>query len=189
MNTSGAGRIWQIWNFLTDATAETKIFLDKICFLFCQENSCFVCFCEKALCEVKFEFWAQSVVELSAQYLFGILKWDKCHKPVLSKISLVILLTSAIEFLRCYFWEFDTGSTRKSSNLYFSLFSSPVWLILYWYCIDIVLILYLYCEEKFCLGHSWGLKDNPKYLFYGKKINEVFGAEVLNQKKIYFSHN
>ena len=66
-------RCWQDLTNLkfsnTDATAETKIFLDKICFLFCQENSCFVCFCEKALCEVKFEFWAQSVVELSAQYV------------------------------------------------------------------------------------------------------------------------
>ena len=106
-------RCWQDLTNLkfsnTDATAETKIFLDKICFLFCQENSCFVCFCEKALCEVKFEFWAQSVVELSAQYLFGILKWDKCHKPVLSKISLVILLTVChrilkMLLLRIWYW-------------------------------------------------------------------------------------
>ena len=109
INRSDAGRIWQIWNFLTDATAETKIFLDKICFLFCQENSCFVCFCEKALCEVKFEFWAQSVVELSAQYLFGILKWDKCHKTLMPKISLVILFTVShrilkMLLLRIWYW-------------------------------------------------------------------------------------
>ena len=34
------------------------------------------------------------------------------------------------------------------SKFYFSLFSSRIWLILYWYC-----------KEKFCLGHSWELKD------------------------------
>ena len=32
-------------------------------------------------------------------------------------------------------------------KLIFSLFSSLIWLILYWYC-----------KEKFCLGHSWELK-------------------------------
>ena len=32
-------------------------------------------------------------------------------------------------------------------KLIFSLFSSLIWLIFYWYC-----------EEKFCLGHSWALK-------------------------------
>ena len=33
------------------------------------------------------------------------------------------------------------------SNLYFSLFSSFVCLMLYWYC-----------KEKFCLSHTWELK-------------------------------
>ena len=33
-------------------------------------------------------------------------------------------------------------------KLTFSLFSLLIWLILYWYC-----------KEKFCLGHSWELKS------------------------------
>ena len=48
---------------------------------------------------------------------------------------------------------YDVSSENLASDqliipkLIFSLFSALIWLILYWYC-----------KEKFCLGHSWELK-------------------------------
>ena len=51
-------------------------------------------------------------------------------------------LLSARRFSWCSFGEFGIGSTNN-----FSLFSSLVCLMSYWYC-----------EEKFCLGHMWELK-------------------------------
>ena len=67
--------------------------------------------------------------------------------PITPKIILVILLTSAIHFFWCLFGEFWYWIILYSLNLYFSLFSLLFCLILYWYC-----------KEKFCLGHSWGVK-------------------------------
>ena len=51
-------------------------------------------------------------------------------------------LMSARRFSWCSFGEFGIGSTNN-----FLLFSSLVYLMLYWYC-----------EEKFCLRHMWELK-------------------------------
>ena len=66
-------------------------------------------------------------------------------EPLHSPILVVILLTTCFQFLWSEFEEFDIGSTRYPLDWHFSLFSSLVCLILYWYC-----------KEKFCLGHSWG---------------------------------
>ena len=64
-----------------------------------------------------------------------------------SHIKFVILLTvnnTNLKILvqRIYYW-----INLLSPNWYFSLFSSLIWLILYWQC-----------KEKFSLGHSWELK-------------------------------
>ena len=61
--------------------------------------------------------------------------------PFTSKISLVVLLTVCCKVLMMLVLE------NLVFNWHFSLFSSHVCLILYWYC-----------KEKFYLGHSWELK-------------------------------
>ena len=58
----------------------------------------------------------------------------------------VILLTVSRMICLCY--EILIGHQLPISLLIFSLHSSQVWLILYWYC-----------KENFCLGHSKELKD------------------------------
>ena len=63
------------------------------------------------------------------------------------KISLVILLTVCHIVLVMFVWRIWYWIILYSLNLYFSLFSSLVCLILYWYH-----------EEKFGLGHLWELK-------------------------------
>ena len=45
-------------------------------------------------------------------------------------------------------------------NWYFYLVSSLIWLILYWYC-----------KEKFCLGHSWELKGKLIYFSFHSLIH------------------
>ena len=67
--------------------------------------------------------------------------------PLTPKISLVILLTVCYTVLVMLVWRIWYWINLLSPNWYFSLFSSLVCLILYWYC-----------EEIFCLGHSWELK-------------------------------
>ena len=64
--------------------------------------------------------------------------------PFTPKISLVIPLTVCHTILMMLV---DIGLSNTSPNWYISSFSSPVCLILFWYC-----------KEKFCLGHSWVLK-------------------------------
>ena len=46
-----------------------------------------------------------------------------------------------------------------SSNWYFSLFSSLIWLILYWYC-----------KEKFWFGYSWELRVK-KHCIHGAPLH------------------
>ena len=67
--------------------------------------------------------------------------------PFTSKISLVILLTVCHTVLVMLVWRIWFWINLYSLNFYFSLISSLVCLILYWYC-----------TGKFCLGHSWELK-------------------------------
>ena len=67
--------------------------------------------------------------------------------PLTPKISLVILFTVCHTVLVILVWRIWYWINLYSLNWYFSLFSSLVCLILYWYC-----------KEKFCLGHSWELK-------------------------------
>ena len=45
-------------------------------------------------------------------------------------------------------------------NWYYYLVSSLIWLILYWYC-----------KEKFCLGHSWELKGKLIYFSFHSLIH------------------
>ena len=72
--------------------------------------------------------------------------------PITPKISLVILLTVCGVILVMLVREFGIGSTFNPLR-FFSLFLSLICLILYWYC-----------KEKFCLGHSWELKGLHKLL-------------------------
>ena len=67
--------------------------------------------------------------------------------PFTSKISLIILLTVCHTVLVMLVWRIWFWINLYSLNFYFSLISSLVCLILYWYC-----------KEKFCLGDSWELK-------------------------------
>ena len=54
--------------------------------------------------------------------------------------------------MQCCSGEFGFGSMNNLLMDCFSLFSSPVCLILYW-C----------CKEKFCFGHQWVSKGMEKY--------------------------
>ena len=62
------------------------------------------------------------------------------------KTSLEILLTICYTVLVMLVWKIWYWINLWPPNWYFSLFSSLFCLILYWYC-----------QEKFCLGHSWEL--------------------------------
>ena len=74
--------------------------------------------------------------------------WDFFRfNPLIPKISLVILLTVCQTILIMLVWRIWYWINLFTSDWYFSLFSSLIWLILRWYC-----------KEKFCLGHSWELK-------------------------------
>ena len=72
--------------------------------------------------------------------------------PITPKISLVILLTVCSVILDMLVREFGIESTYNTLR-FFSLFSSLICLILYWYC-----------KEKFYLGHSWELRGLHKLL-------------------------
>ena len=73
--------------------------------------------------------------------------------PLTPKISLVILLTICHTVLMTFVWRIWRWINSFSLNLYFSLFSSLVCLILYWYC-----------QEKFYLGHLWELNWQIKWV-------------------------
>ena len=62
------------------------------------------------------------------------------------KILIEILLIVCHTILLILVWRIWYWIKLLSPNWYFSLFLSLVWLI-----------LYQYCKEKFCLGHSWEL--------------------------------
>ena len=68
--------------------------------------------------------------------------------PFTPKISLVILLTVWHITLMMLVQRFCSLINLWSPYLYFSLFSSLVYLTLYWYF-----------KEKFCFGHSWEIRD------------------------------
>ena len=74
-------------------------------------------------------------------------------------------------WFRTWNWDREIQSHRYwfvhhgiKEDLYFSLFSSPVWLILYGYC-----------KEKFCLGHSWELKAWYPLWFRSDLSNNFLG--------------
>ena len=66
--------------------------------------------------------------------------------PLTPKIS-IIVLTVHHTVLAMLVWRIWYWINLQSPNWYFSLFSSLAHLI-----------LYCYCKEKFCLGHSWESK-------------------------------
>ena len=90
----------------------------------------------------------------------GFLQRANCEvNPLTPKISLVIPLTVCHTVLVMFVWRIWSWINSFSLNLYFSLFSSLVCLILYWYC-----------EEKFYLGHSWELNWQIKWVMSNHKI-------------------
>ena len=90
----------------------------------------------------------------------GFLQRANCEvNPLTPKISLVILLTVCHTVLVMFVWRIWCWINSFSLNLYFSLFSSFVCLILYWYC-----------EEKFYLGHLWELNSQIKWVMSNHKI-------------------
>ena len=72
---------------------------------------------------------------------------ENCFNLLTPKILSVILLTISHTVLVMLVWRIWYWMSLLSPNWYFSLFSSLV-----------CLILYRYCKEKFCHGHSWELK-------------------------------
>ena len=74
------------------------------------------------------------------------------------KTSLVILLIVYQMILIMLVWKIWYWTISNPIIEIFSLFSSLVCMILYWYS-----------KEKFWLGHSWELKGSERILFRGRK--------------------
>ena len=81
--------------------------------------------------------------EIIAVAFLSSFKQTNLYEPFNSQINFVILLTVNHTVPVMLVQRIWYRISYSSPNWYFSLFSSLIWLILYWYC-----------KEKFCLGHS-----------------------------------
>ena len=73
-------------------------------------------------------------------------------------ISSIILLPTCHTLLIILVWRIWYWMKLQSTNLCFSIFSSLVYLRLYWYC-----------KEKFCLGHNWEWKGYTQWVTNSKR--------------------
>ena len=109
---------------------------------------------KKEICFVYFYVWLVWTLDAMV-YLCQCTLHDKSSlNPLTPKIMLVILLTSAIQFLWCFFGEFGIGSSYVPL-IYIFLYSHH---FSAWYCIDIVrrnsvLVTHGSLRVKGC--HNW----------------------------------